>query len=107
MIWGQLVLVQVDLGRFYNQQRDLYDSNFRKIPLILKYPNSNQELARPVFFDQMVDMAKKISTNVKFVRIDFLVTDKNFYLGELTNFPGGGTEIFEPQDYDYILGSFF
>ena len=107
MIHGQLRMVQVDLDRFKNQKRNLYDSNFVKLPLKLKYPNSDEELACPPFFDEMVSVAMKISTDIKFVRVDFLVTDKRFFLGELTNFPGAGTEKFEPKDYDYYLGSFF
>lgn len=45
---------------------------------------------RPATFDQMVEYAKKLSADFKFVRVDFYAVDGHVYFGELTFIPGGG-----------------
>ena len=40
-----------------------------------------------------------------FVRVDFYEINGHVYFGELTFYPGSGVEEFEPELYDYELGS--
>ena len=53
----------------------------------------------------MVELAEKLSENIKFVRIDFYEINGKVYFGEITFYPGSGFEEFEPEKYDYLLGS--
>lgn len=45
---------------------------------------------RPAEFNQMVEYAKKLSEDFKFVRVDFYAVNGRIYFGELTFIPGGG-----------------
>lgn len=45
---------------------------------------------RPAAFNQMVEYAKKLSADFKFVRVDFYAVNGRIYFGELTFIPGGG-----------------
>ena len=38
------------------------------------------------------------------VRVDLFDTGDNLYVGELTLYPGGGFEAFEPAEYDRLIG---
>ena len=53
----------------------------------------------------MIEMAKKFSYGIKFLRVDFYIVNNNVLFGELTFFPGGGFSKFYPNDADLKLGN--
>ncbi len=52
----------------------------------------------------MIQLAERLSEGIIFVRVDFYEVEGNVFFGEMTFFPGSGTEEFEPQEWDKILG---
>lgn len=66
-------------------------------------PNVNEMWERPKHFDLMVEYAKKLSSDFKFVRVDFYEIQGKIYLGELTFTPGGGYIKYQ-NDGDLTLG---
>lgn len=66
------------------------------------YP-PNVKWERPKHFDLMVEYAKKLSSDFKFVRVDFYEIQGKIYLGELTFIPGGGYIKYQ-KDGDLALG---
>ncbi|KPF46131.1 ATP-grasp fold amidoligase family protein [Rhizobium sp. AAP43] len=63
------------------------------------------ELPKPDTLDLMVSLAERLVHDLDFVRVDFFDTDEGLFVGELTLYPGGGFEAFEPPEYDLILGN--
>lgn len=59
---------------------------------------------RPKNFDKMVELAKILSKDIKFIRVDFYEINNKIYFGELTFSPCSGYMPFEPEEYNYILG---
>lgn len=55
----------------------------------------------------MLDAAGKLSADFSFIRVDFYQLDNSFYVGELTNFPGGATEGFTPESAGLLAAKFF
>lgn len=53
----------------------------------------------------MVSDAELLSKEIPFVRADFYEVAGQYYFGELTFFPGGGFEEFDPSLWDEKLGS--
>lgn len=51
---------------------------------------------KPEQLDLMLDYARKLSEDFKFVRVDFYIVGENIFLGELTFTPDGG--IFNYKD---------
>jgi oligosaccharide repeat unit polymerase len=84
---------------------DFYDMNWKNMPFTRHYPNSGITIPRPENFDKMVEFAKKLSKGIPFVRVDFYEVYGHLYFGELTFYPGSGYEEFNPESYDYLLGS--
>lgn len=82
-----------------------FDNDWNKMPFERHYPSSNEEIKKPDCLDEMIRLAEILSENIPFVRIDFYEYHGDIYFGEYTFFPGGGTEEFTPQDWDFILGS--
>lgn len=69
-------------------------------------PNTSYPIPKPKNFDRMLEMANKLAEPFPFVRVDFYESaDGNeIYVGELTFYPGGGYESFQPIEWDYKLG---
>lgn len=83
------------LGLNYN---DIGISDKSYNPSLNGYPN------KPSYFEEMINVAKLLSIGLKHVRIDFLGTNNNYYIGEFTFFTTSGYEIFTPDSFDYELG---
>ncbi len=52
----------------------------------------------------MIDLAEKLSKDISFLRVDFYECNDQLYFGELTFYPGGGFEEFDPEIWDDKLG---
>jgi len=72
---------------------------------VYQAPNTPYTLNRPVNFDKMVEYSKILSKGFPHVRVDFLQADDKLYFTEMTFFPAGGRQPFDPEEYDYYLGS--
>lgn len=87
-------------------KEDFLDTNWSKLPF--KRPDlkcSDKILKKPSRLNEMLELAKILSTNIPFLRCDFYEIKGNAYFGELTFFPASGLEAFEPEEWDYKLGS--
>ena len=82
-----------------------FDMDFKQMDFTRHYPASEREIKKPRNFDKMVSLAKEISKGIPFVRVDFYEHEDRVYFGEMTFFPGGGMEEFDPVEWDYKLGS--
>lgn len=60
--------------------------------------------AKSRYYNQMVELARVLSEGIIHVRIDFLVTDATFYVGEFTFYTASGYSHFTPPSFDETLG---
>ena len=102
---GNPGFVQVDTDRFSGHRRAFYDLNWQQLPFGLEYPIESRVLPRPMGLDKMIEIAKKLSKQFPFVRCDLYDCDGKVYFGELTFYPGKGTERFSPQKADIDIGA--
>ena len=58
---------------------------------------STDTLPRPPAFEKLIEIAKKLSKEFPYVRVDFYNFEHTVILGELTFFPGGGLNQFYPE----------
>ena len=70
-----------------------------------KHPNAEVPAEKPEELEQIVEISKKLSKGIPFVRTDFYVVNHKVYFGEFTFFPANGFERFEPEEWDNICGS--
>ncbi len=106
MIKGECAFIQVDFDRFIDHSRTLYDKDWNRIGATLKFKQGREE-PRPKNFDQMLQLAQKLSKPFDYVRVDLYTTQDKVYLGEMTHYPGSGMEPFTPIDYDYKFGEYW
>lgn len=82
---------------------DFYDlRTWTQIPVTYSaYKKSDRHIEKPPKFDEMMELARKLSKPFPFVRVDFYNYDDTILFGELTFFPGGGLWPFAPMDKGY------
>lgn len=83
---------------------DFYDTQWNHLEFRRDHPMSGRKLIQPANYDIMLEYAKVLSSEFPFVRVDFFEVNGKVYFGELTFFPGGGFEQFQPVEYDYKFG---
>jgi hypothetical protein len=72
--------------------KEKFDNNFEK------------KEKKPEQLEEMLYIAKKLSEDFPFVRIDLYVVDEHIYFGEMTFFHLGGYFQCTPYDWDLKLG---
>lgn len=105
---GQPRLILVCQGRFQSSgmREDFYSENWEWMDLSRPdNPRSDNAMEKPIFLDQILKYAKKLSAGLPFVRTDFYVVDERVIFGELTFYPASGFKRFVPQYFDDLFGS--
>ncbi|WP_081302932.1 ATP-grasp fold amidoligase family protein [Aliivibrio fischeri] len=103
------VIIQVDEDRFGNHKRSLFDLNKNKLEFDIqpKYDSVRADYNWPDSFDEMIEVAKKLSEDFKYVRVDLYNIDGRIYFGELTFCHGSGWEPLSSKEADFLLGSYW
>lgn len=84
---------------------DFFDMDFNHLDFRNGHPNADSLPEKPKSFALMRQLAEKLSQNMPHVRIDFYEVDGRVYFGEITFFHWSGFMPFEPEEWDYIFGS--
>ena len=66
--------------------------------------NASIPVKKPITFDKMLELAKKLSKDIPFLRTDFYEVGDKLYFGELTLYPASGFSKFEPNAWDKKYG---
>jgi len=88
-----------------NVKFDFFDANFNHLDLIQQHPMSGVEIPKPSCFDQMKDIASKLSVGLPHVRVDLYEVNGKVYFGEFTFSHHGGVVPFHPKEWDFKFGS--
>ena len=84
---------------------DFFDMDFNHLPIVNIHPNADRPIQRPAMFEEMKEIAAKLSQGMRHVRIDLYELNGKIYFGEYTFFHGGGFRLFEPEEWELKLGS--
>ena len=103
---GKVKCYKIDLDRFVEHRANYYDDNNRLLKFGEKVfpPDFNRNVEIPKTIEKMKELARQLSQDIPFVRVDFYDVDGKIYFGEITFFPGAGFEKFIPEEYDKVLG---
>lgn len=86
---------------------DFFDDDFNHLPFVNSHPNSEKIIEKPNNFEEMKDIARKLSKGFKHIRIDLYSINNKVYFGEMTFFHMSGFQPFRPEKWDYIFGDWF
>lgn len=82
-----------------------YNLSWEKMSFERHYPSSTKNIEKPKNYELMLELSKKLSKNIPFVRVDWYEINGKLYFGELTFYPGSGLEEFKPFSWDKKLGN--
>jgi hypothetical protein len=101
---GRVRVVQVDTARFGpGHQRRLYTRDWAPLSVAESVPAGPVQPA-PATLPRMIAVAETLGGAFDFVRVDLYDVDGEVWFGELTPYPGGGLDPFDP-DLDRELGA--
>lgn len=81
-----------------------YDKEWNKSEIKIGYPSKNIVVPKPEQLNELLNITRKMSENLPFVRVDCYIINGKVYVGELTFFPWSGYMKFEDPKWDIMLG---
>lgn len=89
-----------------NCYSNVYDREFRPLPVREEEPNYPIPIEKPENFEAMVALAEQLSQGFPLLRVDQYNIDGQIKIGELTLYHNAGlANIFDPPEWDGIFGS--
>lgn len=103
-----LMFIATDRQRREEPYFDFFDMNFKHLNIVNLHPNSINQIAKPLNFNLMKELAEKVSKCllVPQARIDFYEINGKVYFGEITLYHFGGFIDFKPDCWNKILGDY-
>lgn len=83
---------------------DYFDMDWKFLELKQNFENSEVPLSKPSNFEEMKELAAKLSKGFPFVRVDLYSVNGKVYFSEFTFFSDAGNQRFYPDEWDMILG---
>lgn len=83
---------------------NFYDMGFNPVYINHGHPRAELEYSKPLGFELMKELARRLSKGLPFVRIDFYDIEGQVYFGEYTFFDWGGFQPFSSYEQDLQLG---
>ncbi len=84
---------------------DFYDMEFKHLDFKQGHPNATVSPAKPETFDEMRQLAEKLSKRIPHLRVDFYEVNGKAYFGELTFSHFSGMVPFTPEEWKETFGS--
>ncbi|MDC1395834.1 hypothetical protein N8368_04945 [Bacteroidia bacterium] len=103
---GQPSFVQANKGRDTSEHaQNFYDLDWNILPFGKDLvPLPHVDIPKPSLLKEMIKMAKDLSEDFPFVRVDLYQTNGRIVFGELTFYPKSGLPDFVPSEYNQIIG---
>lgn len=79
--------------------------DFNHLPFTNGHPNATREIKKPEGFEEMKQIASRLSEGIPHVRVDLYNINGHIYFGELTFSHWSGLTPFSPEEWDYKFGS--
>ncbi len=100
----KFVLVCSERFSSSNMKKTFFDENWNVMDVKEGGHQIDVTIKRPVNFDKMKEIAKKLSKDMPFLRVDLYEINGKIYFGEMTFYPNAGFEKFEPEEFNRKLG---
>jgi hypothetical protein len=106
-VFKNKIIIQVDTDRFENHKRAFYNEKWNKLDYSLGFEKNNKKIPEPNNLKEMITIAKSLSKDFEYVRVDLYNVDGKIYFGELTFTHGSGYEKFVPSGKNYEWGTYW
>lgn len=106
---GKARFIQLDLNRYIDHRRAIFDLNWKLQDFTISYPKpeTNTKIEKPKNLEEMIIIAENLSRNFGFVRVDLYSNGEKCLVGEITNCHGSADEKFIPKESEYLVSKRF
>lgn len=101
---GDPRLIQMDEDRFVDHKRGFFTSRWEPLDATMTYPPLVGPMPPPPRLEEMLDIARRLSAGIPFVRVDLYELADRVVFGELTFLPGRGVEPFAEERFNLEFG---
>jgi hypothetical protein len=102
---GRAEYIQVDTDREHAHKRTMFDRNWERLPLRLRYPIDPRPIEKPPSLPLLMEAAEELSRGFDFVRVDFYEVAGQRLFGEMTFYANSGLDRFTPASFDKQFGA--
>jgi hypothetical protein len=101
---GRVFAIEVVTDRYTSHTGATFDPNWNELPCQLGIARTRYPILPPHDLDKMLRRAEQIGKDFSYVRVDLYEINGQAKFGEMTFYPGGGLDVFEPREYDSLFG---
>ncbi len=88
-----------------NGKLGFFDRDYNLMPYYRKdFERIERQINKPKNYEKMVEIAEILSKDFSHVRVDLYNIDGDIYFGEMTFSTNAGYLLFEPDEFDVVLG---
>lgn len=89
-----------------NETVDYFDTDWNRLNMIQRFPNSTNPIEKPIKLEEMLNIARRLSKGTAFLRVDLYEVNGEVFFSEHTFYTDAGYSIFEPEEenWDERLG---
>jgi len=104
---GEPKYIIVDKDRYIDHKRNFYTKKWERKYVKTDHEQFEDDYPKPENLEEMLKVAHELSKDFPFARVDLYDVDGKIYFGELTFYPWTGYVQFDPDEFDFELGSYF
>jgi len=100
------IYLGVFIDRFLDTKVAFFDEKWKVVeyPFLFKEVKDSSKIKKPENFNEMIDIAVKLSNPFDYVRVDLYSVNNKIYFGEYTFTPGSGIDKFKTYSKDLEWG---
>jgi hypothetical protein len=95
---GEPKIILIDIDIRVNRRRLFFDTKWNEMSFSWGYPKAHEKIPKPDNLDEMLNIARKLSADFDFIRIDIYSNGKSCFVGEITNCHASANSPFIPLD---------
>lgn len=104
----EYVYVITDRQPDNNSEIGIFNRNFEKLPFSRYGKRTlSKNIEKPKKYEEMIKISEILSKDFPHARVDLYNPDNKILFGEITFFNGSGYILFEPDEFDFVLGEKF
>lgn len=102
---GVVKVVLIATNRFTSHNFNYYDPLFNLLPIESRDgKRSNSVINKPKKWEEMIQIAEKLSKGIPFVRVDLYEVDNQVFFGELTFYDSSGYDDLSSEHWNMVFG---
>jgi hypothetical protein len=95
--------IQRDEITLSNHFSTLHNTDWGIVPVKYNYEMTTKQPIAPLNLKKMIEYSELLAEGTDFARVDFYEIGKRLIFGEITHYPRGGRNTFEPREFSQVF----